>query len=192
MLVRRFRGGLAHLFGGVLAGLVGALVWYVAGNPGWPVGKDLFLAGAFGATAFGFTFGLFTWGVPEELYTGWMRVLTVTRHARRIPINGADGQPRERFVGHFPRGLDLFLPATDGVMELHVSVLVNRRGEFRARGLTLQPTSVRRFLERVDLSYDRTRPAPLETRLASGDRLVMGPKGHETVVEFVMLPREER
>jgi len=192
MLVRRFKGGVSHLFGGILAGLVGAVVWYVAGDPLWPIGKDLFLASALGATAFGFTFGLFTWGVPEELYTGWLRVLTVTRHARRIPVNASDGQPRERFVGHFPRGLDLFLPATDAVMELHVSVLLNRRGEFRARGLTLQPTTVRRFLERVDLSYDRTRAAPLDTRLSSGDRLVLGPKGRETVVEFIMLPREER
>lgn len=192
MLVRRFKGGLSHVVGGVVAGFAGALVWYVFGYKPYNLGSDLFLASALGSTVFGFTYGLFTWGVPDELYAGWLRVLTVSRHARRIPINGADGSPRERFVGHFPRGLDLFLPVEDGVMELHVSVLLNRRGEFRARGLTLQPTSVQRFMERVDLSYDKRRPAPLDTRLASGDRIVMGPARQATVVEFLMLPREER
>ena len=190
--VRRLRGGFAHLVGGVVAGLVGGLVWFASGYSKWPIANDLFLAGALGATAFGFAYGLFTWGVPDDLYAGWLRVLTVTRHARRIPIDGPDAGPRERFVGHFPRGLDLFLPVDDGVMELHLSVLVNRKHEFRGRGLTLQPTAVRRFLERVDLSYDRTRPAPLETRLSSGDRITMGPPGRQTVVEFLLLPREER
>ncbi|GDX82515.1 hypothetical protein LBMAG42_43260 [Deltaproteobacteria bacterium] len=192
MLVRRFRGGLSHVVGGVVAGMVGGLVWYVAGYSLWPIGKDLFYASAFGATAFGFTFGLLTWGVPDELYAGWLRVLSVTRHSRRIPVDAADGSARERFVGHFPRGLDLFLPAEDGVMELHASVLLNKNREFRVRGLTLQPTTVRRFLERIDLSYDKNRPAPLDTRLYSGDRIVMGPAGNQTVVEFLMLPREER
>jgi hypothetical protein len=192
MIVRRFKGGLSHLVGGLVAGFVGGLVWYVFGYKPYNLGTDLFMASALAATSFGFAYGLFTWGVPDELYAGWLRVLTVTRHARRIPINAPDGSPRERFVGHFPRGLDLFLPAEDGVMELHVSVLLNRRGEFRARGLTLQPTAVQRFMERVDLSYDKRRPAPLDTRLASGDRIVMGPPGRTTVVEFLMLPREER
>lgn len=192
MLPRRFRGALSHLVGGLVAGLVGGLVWYVVGYSAYPFAKDLFWASALGAVAFGFTFGLFAWGVPDELYAGWLRVLSDTRHGRRIPIDGADGKPRERFVGHFPRGLDLFLPADQGVMELHASVLLNRDGEFRARGLTLQPTLVRRFLERVDLSYDKRRPAPLDTRLASGDRLILGPPGKQTVVEFLMLPREER
>lgn len=192
MFVRRFKEALPHLVGGLVAGFVGALVWYLFGYKPYNLGADLFLASALASCAFGFTYGLFTWGVPEELYAGWLRVLTVNRHARRIPINGPDDATRERFVGHFPRGLDLFLPAEDGVLELHVSVLLNRRGEFRARGLTLQPTSVQRFMERVDLSYDKRRPAPLDTRLFSGDRIVMGPPGQATVVEFLMLPREER
>ena len=192
MGIRRFKGGLAHLIGGVVAGLTGGLVWYTAGYSLWPIGKDLFLAAALGSTAFGFAFGLFTWGVPDELYAGWLRVLSVTRHARRIPVDAADGTVRERFVGHFPRGLDLFLPAQAGVMELHTSVLQGKNGEFRARGLTLQPTYVKRFLERVDLSYDKNRPAPLDTRLRSGDRIILGPPANPTVVEFLMLPREER
>ena len=191
-MVRRFRGGLSHLVGGALAGLAGAAVWFAVGYPKFAFAQDLFYASALGACAFGFFFGAFTWGVPDDLYAGWLRVLTVTRHGRRIPIDGLDGAPRERFVGHFPRGLDLFLPAPEGVLELHTSILVNRKQEYRARGLTLAPTEVRRFLERVDLRYDSSRPAPLETRLASGDRIVMGPPGHQTVVEFLMLPREER
>jgi hypothetical protein len=32
----------------------------------------------------------------------------------------------------------------------------------------------------------------LETRLSSGDRLLLGPQNDPTVVEFIMLPREER
>ncbi len=192
MLARKFKGGFSHLAGGLLSGLIGGLVWYVVGYSAYPFAKDLFWAGALGAVAFGVAFGLFAWGVPDELYAGWLRVLTETRHGRRIPIDAPDGLPRERFVGHFPRGLDLFLPADDGVLELHISVLVNRSGEFRARGLSLQRTVVRRFLERIDLSYDKRRPAPLDTRLSSGDRIVLGMPGQEAVVEFLMLPREER
>ncbi len=192
MIPRRFRGALSHLSGGLVAGVVGGLTWYVVGYSAYPFAKDLFWAGAVGAVAFGGAFGLFTWGVPDDLYAGWLRVLSVTRHGRRIPIDGADGKSRERFVGHFPRGLDLFLPADQGVMELHTSVLRTNDGEYRARGLSLQPTLVRRFLERVDLSYDRRRPAPLDTRLASGDRLLLGPKDRQIVVEFLMLPKEER
>lgn len=191
-IVRRFRGIFAHLLGGMAAGFAGAAVWFAVGYPKFNMAQDLFYAGALGAMAFGFFFGLFTWGVPDDLYAGWLRVLTTTRNGRRIPIDAVDGAPRERFVGHFPRGLDLFLPMEEGVLELHVSVLVNRKQEYRARGLTLAPTVVRRFLERVDLSYDPGRPAPLETRLSSGDRIVMGPVGDPTVVEFIMLPREER
>ena len=189
---RRFRGFLAHLTGGVAAGLAGGAVWFAVGYPKFAFSQDLFYAGALGSVAFGFCFGLFTWGVPDDLYAGWLRVLTTTRHGRRIPIDATDSTPRERFVGHFPRGLDLFLPVDDGVLEMHISVLVNRKQEYRARGLTLAPTVVKRFLERVDLSYDPNRSAPLETRLSSGDRIVMGPPGNPTVVEFLMLPREER
>jgi len=191
-LVRKLRGGLAHVVGGALAGLGGAAVWFAVGYPKFAFNQDLFYASALGSAAFGFFFGAFTWGVPDDLYAGWLRVLTITRHGRRIPIDGLDNGVRERFVGHFPRGLDLFLPAGDAVLELHASVLVNKKQEYRLRGLTLAPTVVRRFLESVDLSYDATRPAPLETRLSSGDRIVMGGRGKQTVVEFLMLPREER
>jgi hypothetical protein len=191
-IARRFRGIFAHLLGGMAAGFAGAAVWFALGYPKFNINQDLFYAGALGAMSFGFVFGAFTWGVPDELYAGWLRVLTTTRHGRRIPIDATDGAMRERFVGHFPRGLDLFLPMEEGVLELHISVLVNKKQEYRARGLTLAPTLVKRFLERVDLSYDPRRPAPLETRLSSGDRIVMGPPKEPTIVEFLMLPREER
>ena len=108
----------------------------------------------------------------------------------RIPVDAADGTPSERFVGHFTRGLDLFLPAEDEVMEMHLSVAVDEKQRYSARGLSLQPTRVKRFLERINLSYDARRPTPLQTRLSSGDRIELGDDGTE--VEFIMLPKEER
>lgn len=193
LIFRKGAGFFAHMGAGVAAGLLAAAAWYVFGYPTSFIGlSDLYLASAAGAVVFGGSFGLLAWGIPDNLYAGWLRIVSETRHGRRIPIDGADGGVRERFVGHFPRGLDLFLPAEDGVMELHISVMVTRRQEYRARGLTLQPTLVRRFLERIDLRYDPRRAAPLETRLSSGDRFSLGPPADPTVVEFIMLPREER
>ncbi len=192
LMMRRFRGFVSHVLAGIAAGLVGAAVWHGMGYPTYFFSDDLYLASACGALAFGFTFGGFAWAIPDSLYAGWLRIVTETRHGRRIPIDALDAAPRERFVGHFPRGLDVFLPSEDGVLEMHLSVMVNRKQEYRARGLTLQPTAVRRFLERVDLSYDPRRSAPLETRLRSGDRILLGPPGNQTVVEFIMLPREEK
>ena len=69
---------------------------------------------------------------------------------------------------------------------------VDRRQRYWLRGLSLQPTLLRRFLERIDLRYDRTRPAPLETRLTSGDRIEIGDGARNAEIEFLMLPREER
>lgn len=193
ILLRRFSGFFTHLGAGLAAGLAGGATWFVLGFPPFELTwDDLYLAGAGGALVFGGTFGLLAWGVPDNLYAGWVRVVSETRHGRRIPVDGKDGGARERYVGHFPRGLDLFLPAEEGVMELHVSFLVDRNQRYRMRGLTLQPTLVRRFLERIDLRYDARRPAPLETKLSSGDRVVLGPPNNPTVVEFLMLPREER
>ncbi len=193
LLFRKGQGFFSHLGAGVAAGLLAGASWYTLGYPKSFIGfSDLYLASAGGALVFGGTFGLLAWGIPDNLYAGWIRVVSETRHGRRIPVDGLDGGARERFLGHFPRGLDLFLPAEDGVMELHISVMVTRRQEYRGRGLTLQPTLVRRFLERIDLRYDARRPAPLETKLSSGDRMFLGPPSDPTVVEFIMLPREER
>lgn len=192
-VIRRGRGLLAHMIGGAASGLIAGCVWYLFGYTKSALGySDLYVASAFGAMAMGLSFGWLAWGVPDALYAGWLRIVTDNRHARRIPIDGIDGGGRERFVGHFPVGLDLFLPADDGVAELHVSVMVNAKQQYRARGLTLQPTTVRRFLERVDLRYDPKRPAPLETELSSGDRILCGPADNPSVLEFLMLPKEER
>lgn len=194
VLVRKFADALSQLGAGVAAGLFAAGTWYALGYPrfdllGW---SDLYVSSAAAAMVFGGLYGLGAWGIPDELYAGWLRVVSDTRHARRIPVDGAPGEARERFVGHYPRGLDLFLPAENGVMELHLSVLVNKRQEYRARGLSLAPTVVRRFLASVDLRYDPRRPAPLETPLRSGDRIVLGTGKNRVVLEFLMLPREER
>ena len=194
LAVRRGKGALAHLGGGAAAGLLGAAAWHAAGYTTFVLGSGaLYTAGVAGAAVFAGSFGLLAWGVPDSLYAGWLRIVSEHRLGRRIPIDAEDGGARERFVGHYPRGLDLFLPAQEGVMELHVSVLVTPDQTYRARGLTLHPTRVRRFLERIDLRYDPRRPAPLETRLSSGDRMEMGPEGTAPMtVEFLMLPREER
>jgi hypothetical protein len=189
LAVRKARGFIYHLSGGLLAGLFAAASWHVFNSV---VTSDLYWAGAAAAFAWGLSFGAFAWPLPDELYAGWLRVLSFDRFGRRIPIDAPDGQPKERFVGHFPRGLDLFLPGEAGVMEMHVSVAVDAEHRYFGRGLSLASTTVRRFLERVRLSYDPRRPAPLETRLTSGDRIVLGAGDQSAELEFLMLPREER
>jgi hypothetical protein len=193
VVARKGAGFFTQLGAGVAAGLVAAAVWYVGAYSGWTLGRsDLYLASAGAAFSFAAVFGLGAWGIPDSLYAGWIRVVTERRHGRRIPVDPPDGTTRERFVGHFPRGLDLFLPHEDGVLELHVSVLVDKNQVYRLRGLTLAPTRVARFLESIDLRYDPRRAAPLETRLQSGDRVFLGKGKEQTVVEFLMLPKEER
>lgn len=189
IIARKFEQFISHFFAGILSGLLAAGVWHVVN---FHLSKDLYLAGAAAAATWGFVFGTFAWGIPDELYAGWIRVLSYTRFGRRIPVDALDRTPKERFVGHFPRGLDLFLPVEDGVLEMHVSVAVDQKQRYNARGLTLAPTRVRRFLERVDLRYDPRRPAPLETRLSSGDRITLGEGPAAAELEFLMLPREER
>jgi hypothetical protein len=179
----------AHLGGGTAAGAFAAIAWYVPGYYGSLQG-DLYIASALAAATFGGVHGLLVWPIPEDLYAGWIRVLSYERYGLRIPVPHSDGSPAERFVGHFPRGLDLYLPAERGVAELHVSfVLTNDR--YTVRGLSVQPILVKRLLERIDLRYDPRRPAPLETALGMEDRILLGPDG-ETEIEFLMLPREER
>ncbi len=189
MIVRKGKGWFTHMLSGVASGFAAAAAWYAMNQA---LHRDLYLGGAAMGVAWGFTFGLLAWGIPDSLYAGWIRVLVGGRNGRRIPIDARDGTARERFVGHFPRGLDLFQPIDEGVMELHVSVTVDSEQRYRARGLTLQPTLVKRFLEKVDLRYDPRRPAPLETKLSSGDRILMGQGQASSEIEFIMLPREEQ
>jgi len=189
MIVRKGEGWLVHIMAGIASGFAAAAAWY-AFNQAFH--RDLYLGGAAMGVAWGFAFGLLAWPIPDSLYAGWLRVMSGSRYGRRIPIDARDGSARERFIGHFPRGLDLFEPLDEGVLELHLSVTVDKEQRYRARGLTLQPTTVRRFLERVDLRYDPRRPAPLETRLSSGDRITLGQGPASAEVEFLMLPKEEQ
>lgn len=180
----------AHAGGGAVAGAFGATCWYVPGYYGDLEG-DLYLAAACGAGAFGVLHGWLVWPIPEELYAGWVRVLSYERYGLRIPVPHVDGKPAERFVGHFPRGLDLYLPADRGVAELHASFVADAERRYAVRGLSIEPTVVKRLLERIDLRYDVRRPAPLETQLQMEDKVFLGPD-REIVIEFLMLPKEER
>lgn len=195
-LYRRWAQLFDHLGGGIASGAIGGAVWHMFGYFGFSVlgthylPPDLYLAPALGLFAWGFSYGLLTWGVPDELYAAWMRILSTTRFGHRIPIDRVLGGGAERFVGHFPRGLDVHIPADKAVAELHVSFVTNGQSHYVVRGLSQQPTMVKRFLERVDLRYDPRRPAPLETDLKNEDVVLIGPNG-ESVVEFILLPKEE-
>jgi len=197
MAVRWFREPISHLAGGLAAGLFAGCAWFLTGLPtedtvlGFTPQRDLYLAGAVLGTTWGFMYGLLTWSIPDELYVGWLRVLTDRRFGRRIPVDAPDRSAKERFVGHFPRGLDLFMPVDDGVQELHFSVTVDEEQRYTARGLSQQPTLVKRLLQRVDLRYDPRRPTPVETTLRSGDRVVLGQGEQSTELEFILLPKEE-
>lgn len=189
-VVRRMTNFVSHIAGGVTSALAGGMAWHVLGANFQGL-TDLYLASASLGLVWGMLYGFITWPIPDELYAGWIRVLSPSRYGRRIPIPAVEAGPKERFVGHFPRGLDLFLPVEEGVMEMHVSIAVDAKGRYSARGLSLAPTVVRRFLERIDLRYDARRPAPLETQLNSGDRIVLGQGEQKAELEFLMLPKEE-
>ena len=197
LVVRRFREPISHLSGGLAAGLFAGCAWFLTGLPsedavlGFTPQRDLFFAGAVLGTTWGFLYGLLAWSIPDELYVGWLRVLTPRRFGRRVPVDPPDRTAKERFVGHFPRGLDLFLPVEDGVQELHFSVTVDDKQRYTARGLSQQPTMVKRLLQSVDLRYDPRRPTPVETSLSSGDRIVLGQGEQRAELEFILLPKEE-
>lgn len=188
--VRKLRGFIPHIAGGIAAGLCGGAAWHLLSST--VLGTDLYLSGAALGLTWGLVFGLLAWGIPDELYAGWLRVLSADRYGLRIPVDALDRSPKERFVGHFPRGLDLWLPVENGVQELHVSIYVDGEQRYAARGLGQQPTMVKRFLESVDLSYDPSRPAPLETEIRSGDRIRIGNGQSQAEMEFILLPKEER
>ena len=143
---------------------------------------------------FGFAWGLGLWTVPDELYTGWIRVLSRDRFGHRVPVDADKSVFKERFVGSYVNGLDLHLPYTtssgsEGVQQLHISVLRDPQNQYYVRGLAQEHTKMQRFLEWALLSYNPSSPVPKEIRLSNGDRLELGP---QTEVEFVVIPREER
>lgn len=173
---------ITHLIGAPAAAVAGALVSYVAGL----VGPGRFEAVGLGAAAVGALWGVFASGWPLRTVQGWLRVLRGARPGWRVPLDADDPALAERFVGAFPHGVDLHLPASDAVAELHMSVVARPDG-WAARGLTVQPISVIRLAERVDLSYDPGLPAPWETRLRSEDRVRLGERAE---VELIVLSRE--
>jgi hypothetical protein len=171
---------------GLCCGLASAMVWHLLGGI-W----DLYYGSAFAAVVWGGVFGFLAWGVPRRLYAGWVRVLSGSRFGWRVRVDGEEDGASEIVAGHYPRGLDLWLPADEGVRELHVSVAVDDAKHYTTRGMSLYPTQVKRSLEKVDLRFDPDRPAPLETPLSSGDLIIIGDGQAQTVLEFVMLPRKE-
>lgn len=178
-----------HLFAGMTAALLGGAVWHLLAHV---VFRDMYLATAIGFSVWGFTYGLLAWGVPGNLYAGWIRILSDHRYGHRIPIDRPEGGPVERVAGHYPRGLDLWVGAEHGVAELHASFVADGEGGYAVRGLSQQPMRVKRSLEAIDLSYDAASPVPLETDLRMEDRVYVGPGKNATVVEFILLPKEER
>jgi hypothetical protein len=184
-----------HLGGALAASLLGVTVWHVLGYLGigfLGIAPDLYYAPMLGVFTWGVFHGLLVWGIPPDLYAGWVRVLSAHRFGHRIPVDRVDARPAERFIGHFPRGLDMYLPAERGVAELHVSFTSNGKGGYAVRGLSQQHTNVVRFLEKVNLAYDPRRPAPLETEMHPEDIVKLGPANAQTEVEFILLPKEER
>jgi len=187
---QRFAELFFHTGGGFAAAVFGAAAWHFLGQyDAW--GGDLYLASAAAAFIWGAGHGLLTWGLPDELYAGWVRILSAERYGLRIPIDRVEGTHSERFIGHFPRGLDMYMPAEYGVAELHTSFVVDADHNYAVRGLSIQPTTVKRLFETVKLHYDPRRPAPLETQLKMGDRITMGEGKASSQVEFLMLPKEE-
>ena len=192
LLVRKWKGMYHignHIIGGLLAGVSAAAVWmfFLYFSPS--TGIHLYLSGAFASVAFGFVFGMSAWTIPDELYAGWLRVMSPSRFGHRVPIDATSGGTKERFVGSYPNGLDLFLPQNEGVMELHISAYVEPGQQYIIRGLSQQSTIIKRPMETVQLNYNPRSPQPAETQLFSEDIIHMGGAGK---IEFIMLPREER
>lgn len=177
-----------HVFGGIASGLCAAAVWHTLN---YPVMGDFYLASAVGFLTMGFLFGTLVWGIPPDLYSGWFRVLSHHRFGQRLPILSPNEAFSERFIGHFPRGLNLFIEPEHGVAEIHASFVGEKSGRYAVRGLSQSPTVVKRFLERFELSYPPSSPVPLESDLKMEDIIILGAPGAATHLEFLLLPKEE-
>ncbi len=178
-----------HLLGGVFSGLALAATWayFLYFAPSY--GSHLYFSAAIGSLMFGLVFGLSAWTIPDSLYAGWIRVLSPTRFGYRVPIDAKPGMAKERFIGSYTNGLDIYLPPQEGVMELHISAYVDEKQRYYVRGLSQKETILSRFLEKIRMNYDPASPAPFETELSSEDRVQLG---EQAEVEFIMLPREEK
>ncbi len=173
-----------HTMAGVAAGAVGALAWYQVGIA---LG-DRFLAMGIAGWLVVVVSALLTTGVPLRAFQGWLRVRVGTRAGWRVPLDAMSVVRSERFVGSFPVGMDVHLPASEGVAPVHASVRAAPDGTFAVRGLSREPVRLQRFLEWVDLAVDPTLPAPLETPLVDGDRVRLGDR---VEIELVVVPRED-
>jgi hypothetical protein len=172
-----------HVAAGAVAGGAWAAVWFAFGVYGG-LGGDLFAGAALGSTIFGLLLGLLAGNAPRRAWAPWLRVRRGARAGTRVPLVDEAGRPLERFVGHFPRGLDLFLPFETGAAEVHVSVTVDALGDVVVRGHSVAPTVLKRFLETVDLAYDPRAPAPVEAVIAPGEIVRVG----DVELEVLYLP----
>ena len=186
VVVRGSKDKFNLLGGGLAGGLAASVVWWVSKET-----YDPFVASGLAAVAWGAVTGLLAWIVPSSLYSGWVRVLSGSRFGWRVRVDSENETSSELVVGHYPLGLDMWLPANEGVRELHLSVANTDDGRYVGRGMSLYPTVVSRFLERVDLRYDPEKPVPLETPLSSGDMITLSDGQTGTHLEFVMLPKRE-
>lgn len=181
---------LAGLFAGLGAAAFRMLPYFAAQPLPEYFSHDLYQASALYFVVFGFLFGVAARGIPEELYVGWVRVLTGSRFSQRIPIDAIEQKNKERFLGHYPNGLDLFLPANEGVLELHASIVhAPSTNQYVLRGLSLEYTKMKRMFEWARVDYDPQSPVPREVELKNEDRIELG---KNTEIEFLILPREER
>jgi hypothetical protein len=172
-----------HGVAGMASGLTAAVGWYFCGLA---LG-DRFLASALGAWLLGVTLGALLLSIPESFFVGWMRVRRGARPGWRVFLDPDDPARSERFIGHFTRGMDVHMPPTDGSAELHVSFVAKDDGDWTVRGLSQQRVGLARPLERIELAYDPSLPAPLETPLRNGDVVRIGELGE---VEFVVATEE--
>ena len=180
----------AGIFAGLGAGALRMIPYFFTQMSSEFFTNDLYFAGALSFASFGFLFGIAARGIPEELYVGWVRVLTGSRFSQRIPIDALEQKNKERFFGHYPNGLDLYLPPNEGVLELHASIVHSpSTDQYILRGLSLEHTKMKRLFEWARVDYDHQSPVPREVELQNGDRIELG---QHTEIEFLILPREEK
>jgi len=188
LIVRKGASWRVQIAAGLVAAFIAGAVWHTCTRL---LFLDLYYASVAGPLVWALFYNSLAWPFPDQIYAGWIRVLSGPRAGHRIPI-GEGSQTIERIIGHYPRGLDLHLGANDGVAELHASVLRRADGSFAVRGLSQSPLLLKRMLERIDLRYDVRRPAPLESDLQMEDCLVLEHNKGSTALEFLLLPRGDR
>lgn len=176
-----------YLLAGLFAGLGAGAIWSIFG---YYIFQNLYWAGAMLCMGFGFFFGLAARSIPDDLYVGWIRIVAGSRFGHRIPIDAKQRLVKERFLGSYPNGLDMYIPPTEQVQELHTSIVHNPHNDtYILRGLSQQHTKMKRFLEWAKLDYNPTSPVPNEVVLQNEDMVEIG---EQISFEFLILPKEER